>query len=360
MMLELAVKRSRGRFVLDVELSLPRSTVGVFGPSGSGKSTLLHLIAGLIRPDSGRIALDGEVICDTEAGIWTPPHRRGIGIVFQDSRLFPHYTVEGNLRYGMKLLSRNKRRVDFDAVVEVLELESLLDQPGGRISGGERQRVALGRALLASPRLLLLDEPLASLDRGLRSQILVFLRRVRDAFEIPMLHVSHDLTEILQLTDDLVLLEDGNRVAGGKLLEVVRDRRALELMSDPGPVNALRAVVKAADAAEGITELAVAGTDVVFKGTWIDAPAGAGMLLLLRPLDLGLTTEKASGVSFQNQLPGKVVEVIASGSHYLVLIDVGTVVMAEVTRSAARDLALEPGRELWCLFKAQALKVLPA
>ncbi len=209
MAIDLDVELTRGAFRLKLAARLADPGTGITGPSGSGKTTLLHLIAGLVRPDRGRIAIDGEVLDDTVRHFHVPIHRRRIGLVFQHARLLPHLTVAGNLRYGERLLAPAARRIAFADVVELLELAPLLARRPAGLSGGERQRVALGRALLASPRLLLLDEPLASLDRRLKEAVLPGLDRVLRDLRIPFLYVSHDVVEIRRLCGDVMTVENG-------------------------------------------------------------------------------------------------------------------------------------------------------
>jgi len=181
----------------------------VFGPSGSGKSTLLALIGGLLRPQRGALAIDGEVLVDTARGVFVPAWRRHVGIVFQDGQLFPHLSVSRNLRYGLDRLPPAQRRFSLDAIVALLELEALLERRPALLSGGERQRVALGRALLYSPRVLLLDEPLSSLDERLKQQILPFLRRIKEETRVPMLYVTHSSAELDYLADRVLAIRDG-------------------------------------------------------------------------------------------------------------------------------------------------------
>lgn len=205
-MLELDFGVRCGDFRLAVAASLSAPVTGVFGPSGCGKSTLLGVVAGLVRPDRGRVVLDGEVLVDTVRRRFTPPHHRQVGLVFQDARLFPHLSVRDNLLYGFQRRRVTERRFALDDIAGLLEIGHLLARQPADLSGGEKQRVALGRAILYSPRLLLLDEPLSSLDEQRKAQILPFLRRVRDEVRIPMLYVSHALSEIEYLTDTVVFL----------------------------------------------------------------------------------------------------------------------------------------------------------
>ncbi len=214
-MLEINIRFPRRQFLLDIDCTFANGLCGVFGPSGAGKSTLFSLIAGLERPTTGHIRLGDRVFVDTDRRIWRSPREREVGVVFQDGRLFPHFSVERNLRYGENLLPPDQRRVPFDQVVDLLELRPLLKARPGHCSGGERQRVALGRALLRSPQVLLLDEPFAGLDRDLCEQLLPFLRRIRSLLDVPMLVISHNLELLLRLTPQLTILRDGKVLASG-------------------------------------------------------------------------------------------------------------------------------------------------
>jgi molybdate transport system ATP-binding protein len=207
-MLSLDCEYRRGDFVLRAHAEIAVGVTGVCGPSGCGKSTLLALLAGLLRPQSGRIAFDGETLADNGA-IFVPSWRRGFGLVFQDGQLFPHLSVRGNLLYGYNKRPAAERRFHLPAVLELLEIGPLLERRPGQLSGGERQRVALGRALLYSPRLLLLDEPLSALDERLKQQILPFLKRVKDETRIPMIYVTHAKPEVEYLADRLMSMDRG-------------------------------------------------------------------------------------------------------------------------------------------------------
>lgn len=212
-MLELDVSWRRGDFSLQVQAKTQQRVTGVCGPSGAGKSSLLALVAGLLKPDTGRIVLDGTVLADTAQKIFLPPERRHIGFVFQDAQLFPHLSVETNLLYGFRHLQAAERRFQLAEIVALLEIGHLLMRSPRLLSGGEKQRVALGRALLYSPRLLLLDEPLSSLDVARKRQILPFLLRIRDELEMPMLYVSHVPEEIAYLTGSVWQMDVGRCVA---------------------------------------------------------------------------------------------------------------------------------------------------
>lgn len=229
--LDLCVRR--GAFTLQLQVEIGPGITGIVGPSGSGKSTLLAAIAGLIVPERGRIVVAGTTLTDTATGIATSVHQRRIGLVFQDGLLFPHLTGEANLHYGERLLPPSERRVPFTRVVDLLRLQPLLARKPASLSGGERQRLSLGRALLASPRLLLLDEPLNAVDRPHRAEILAGLIAVRDELAIPMLYVSHDLGEVLHLTDQLLVLDRGRMVGHGGFTALVRDLATGDILIDP-------------------------------------------------------------------------------------------------------------------------------
>ena len=209
MTLEVSTKTRLGDFLLDVSFKSNGRVTGLFGPSGSGKTSIINVIAGLLRPERGRVVVDGVVLLDTEAGVFLPAHRRGVGYVFQESLLFPHLSVRRNLLYGRAFTPRRSRQISFDEVVDLLDLGDLLSRGTAALSGGEKQRVAIGRALLASPRILLLDEPLSSLDDRRKQEIMPFLERLRDQARMPIVYGSHVLAEIKRLSGQIVLVSEG-------------------------------------------------------------------------------------------------------------------------------------------------------
>jgi molybdate transport system ATP-binding protein len=210
--ISVAARHALGEFALDFAFESDARVIALFGPSGSGKSTLLNVIAGLIRPQVGLVRVEGRVLTDTPAGTFVPPHRRRIGYVFQDTRLFPHLSVRRNLAYGRWFTSASERYASPEEIVALLGLGTLLDRRPPTLSGGEKQRVAIGRALLASPRLLLMDEPLASLDAARKAETLPYIERLRDELAIPVVYVSHSRDEVDRLADEVVHLEAGRRV----------------------------------------------------------------------------------------------------------------------------------------------------
>jgi len=214
-MLRVDVSKKLGEFSLEASFTSEGRVTGLFGASGAGKSSLVGMIAGLLRPDRGVIALDDEILDDTNKGVHVPPHRRRIGYVFQDARLFPHLSIRQNLDYGRRMNRLPDDPAQSKRVTELLDIGHLFDRRPGKLSGGERQRVALGRALLSKPRLLLLDEPLGSLDAGRKVEILPYLVRLRDEANVPMVYVSHDAAEMRQLATQIVMLRDGRVTALG-------------------------------------------------------------------------------------------------------------------------------------------------
>jgi molybdate transport system ATP-binding protein len=220
--LAVEVKRRQGLFHVDVSFAANGNGVtALYGRSGAGKTSVINMVAGLLRPDDGRIAANGRAFFDSARGIDLPVKKRRIGYIFQDGRLFPHLSVRSNLMYGMNLVPRDARYVDFDQVVELLGIEQLLSRRPARLSGGEKQRVAIGRALLASPLLLLMDEPLASLDGERKAELLTFIAKLPTEFSIPILYVSHSVQEILALSDNLVIIEAGRVVVSGATEQVM-------------------------------------------------------------------------------------------------------------------------------------------
>lgn len=218
MTIELAITRRQGEFTLDVAIKLEGPVSALFGPSGAGKTSILQIVAGLLRPDSGRIVVDGKVWFDSSAGIDMPAHRRRVGYVFQEGRLFPHFSVRRNLMYGRWFRRDETQRIRPDEVIELLGIGHLLERRPVNLSGGEAQRIAIGRALISDPDLLLMDEPLASLDAARRAEILPYIEQLRDRFHLPTIYVSHTREEIDRLANEVVTME------AGRVMDVCRKR----------------------------------------------------------------------------------------------------------------------------------------
>ncbi|GAC1346940.1 MAG: molybdenum ABC transporter ATP-binding protein [Acetobacteraceae bacterium] len=355
-MLEVDVRHAFPGFRLAAAFVAPlRGVTALFGPSGSGKTTVLAAVAGLLRPDGGRVALGERVLFDAARGVFVAPERRRFGVVFQESRLFPHLSVASNLRYGLRRAPAGEAGPGFEEVVDLLGIETLLARRPLALSGGERQRVALGRALLARPLLLLLDEPLAALDQARRAEVLPFLARVRDRFALPMLYVTHALDEVDRLADALVLMQAGQVVASGtpEALSLRTDLPMLAERRDAGAV--LACIVEAHDPARGLTRL-------VFRGGALLVPLqvgepGTALRVRVRARDVSLATSAPVGVSVQNVLTG-VLEAIAPGGAFDVMVRVAvgeTRLLSRVTRDTVGRLGLAPGQAVWAMVKSVTL-----
>jgi molybdate transport system ATP-binding protein len=353
MSLDLEIEFARDGFRLEVGCAVGARVTALYGRSGAGKSTLLHLLAGLLRPDRGRISLDGAPLVDRARGIWVPPHRRGIAVVFQDGRLLPHYSVRGNLLYGRRRARGRAGEPALEPVVELLELGPLLDRRPSRLSGGEAQRVAVGRALLSGPRLLLLDEPLTGLDEGLKRQVLPFLQRVRDELDLPILYVSHHLEELLQVTDRMIVLDGGRLVGQGRYVDLAMTGRVGGATPGRGLTNVLR-LSPDASGRPSIDTPAGAGQALRLPGT--GPPAACAVAI--RPEDIALATATVPATSIRNQLRARVVRCSHHADAVLVEVDVGQPLVVQITDEAARELAVSVGAELVCLVKSTAIRPL--
>lgn len=221
-MIDIHVEKKQGDFRISAAFASGETGItALFGPSGAGKTSIINMVAGLLRPDKGHITIDGNCLFDSDNGINIPPEKRHIGYIFQEGRLFPHLSVLSNLTYGMRLIKPAKRYVKLDQVVELLGIENLLYRRPAKLSGGEKQRVAIGRALLTSPAILLMDEPLASLDETRKAEVLPFITALTRNLSVPILYVSHDLEEIMTLADNVVLIEAGSAIATGSPEELI-------------------------------------------------------------------------------------------------------------------------------------------
>lgn len=354
-MLRLRLRRRLSHFNLDIDVVCQESVTAIYGPSGAGKTTLLNLVAGLIRPDSGHVELDGQVLYSSVEGTDRPPEARRLGYVFQDDLLFPHLSVDANLRYGYERLTGAERRFDPGQIVELLEIGPLLRRRPQHLSGGERQRVALGRALLSSPRMLLMDEPLASLDQGLKSRIIPYLRHVRSDLGIPILYVSHSVAEILELTKQVLVLRDGEVLAHGDFFDVARDPEVLPLLDEYGFENVLP--VEILSGGEGAC-IARCG-DQTLRIPVCHRPAGTRLFVGVRADDIILARRPPEGLSVRNALRGTVTEVSTVGATCLVTVDVGHRLVVKVTPEAVAELGLAPSLQVWCLIKTHSLRLGP-
>ena len=355
MTLDVHIVHRLGGFDLDVAFSVSRPGVtALFGPSGSGKTTVVNAVAGLLRPDGGRIGIDGTTVVDTGAGIFTPPRLRAVGYVFQDGRLFPHMSVRSNLEFGERRARGREAHTTFAEVVDLLDLAPLLERRPGRLSGGERQRVALGRALLSRPRLLLLDEPLAALDRERKEEILPLLQRLRDVSSLPMVYVSHSIEEVTRLADDVVVMRDGRVRAHGSIFDVTSRPDLFPRASEEDAGAVIEARVEAHDAGGHLTELSIDGGRL-----WVPrlrAAEGESVRLRILARDVMLATSRPEGISANNVLEGIITAVHAGdGPGVDVQVACGTTrILARVTRRSMERLELEAGSPVFAVVKSIA------
>ncbi len=358
-MIEVDVSLAQGAFTVEAAFTGGAGITALFGPSGSGKTTLIHLIAGLRRPDRGRVRVDGRDLVDTGAGLFVPPHRRRIGLVFQDAQLFPHLTVRQNLLYGRAFAPRAERRIDLSPVVDALGIGHLLGRRPATLSGGERQRVAFGRALLASPRLLLMDEPLASLDGARKAEVLPLIERLRDGFGIPIVYVSHAVEEVARLAATVVVLREG-RVAAAGPPNVVLHGAATGAGGRFEVASVLEGAAGPADEAYLLTPVAHPAGTVWLTGRV--GPPGRRLRVVIRGTDVALSRRPPEGLTIRTVLSGTVSS-IASGDGPLAIVEVvlagGDGLAAVVTRKAVDDLGLAPGAGVHALVKTVALDERP-
>jgi molybdate transport system ATP-binding protein len=355
-MIEFSCRLCRPRFTLDADFTCPAGCVALFGPSGSGKTTVAKLIAGLERPQRGRIAVDNRVLLDTSAGISLPVHKRRVGLVFQDGQLLPHLTVRQNLAYGRYFSPDDAASVSFESVVDLLGIGHLLAARPATLSGGERQRVAIGRALLAAPRLLVMDEPLASLDADRKLEILPFIERLRDELALPIVYVSHALEEVARLASVVVRLSDGRVVAQGRPTEVFAEALPENGANRFEAVSILAGTVVNERPEYTMTTLAHPAGEITLPGLF--GPLGRTIRIVIRATNVTLATEKPRGLSVRTALKGRIRSVSGgAGPTALVAVDLegGDLISASVTRLAISELGLIEGRDVYALVKAVSI-----
>lgn len=358
-MTEVDIVLPRKHFELRIQESFSEGITGIFGPSGAGKTSLLQAISGLAVPKTGRISISGRVLFDSSKGIHLPVHKRNIGYVFQEGRLFPHMSVEKNLRYGIK--KGQSPQISFDEVVELLHLQALLNSKPSNISGGERQRTALGRSLLASPDILLLDEPFSAVDIGLRKQILPFILRIQQHIGIPILVVSHDLPDLLKLTQTLLIMKEGKSIGHGSYQDLLKQEDISRLFGSSPLVNSIDG---------SIQQISSDHRSTIFEWTdgkrqvWIKCKTkhdqfqeGQSIRIFVHADDIALSKEALTHVSIQNQLKGLVQDIIRREGKLLCIVDVGFSLLVEITTESQQRMDIQKGSEVWCLFKSVAIDV---
>ena len=353
MTLSVRLRHQFGTFTLDAAFDAPAGVTALFGRSGSGKSTVINAVAGLLRPDQGRITLDGTVLMDTEARVMLPPHRRRMGYVFQDGRLFPHLTVRQNLLYGRWFAPKGPG-ADLARIADLLGIAALLDRRPGALSGGEKQRVAIGRAILSNPRLLLMDEPLAALDEARKAEILPYLERLRDDLRLPILYVSHSMAEVARLATTVVLMEAGRVLASGPAADLLSDARLAPMLGLREAGSLLSARVTGDDP-DGLARLETAGGPL-----WLPSEGRApGTALRLRILarDVMIATERPQGLSALNILAAQVDHIHpGDGPGAMLRLRIGEdVLLARITKRSLSALGLHPGQSVFAILKTVSI-----
>jgi molybdate transport system ATP-binding protein len=354
MTLRVELSHRFGAFELAARFEAPPGLTALFGRSGSGKTTIVNAVAGLLRPEAGRIEIGGRVLFDAAAGTCVPPHLRRVGYVFQEARLFPHLTVQGNLGYGAWFARRRPPRAEAARIVELLGIGHLLARRPDTLSGGERSRVALGRAILARPDILLMDEPLAALDEARKAEILPYLERLRDETRLPILYVSHSVAEVARLATTVVMVEGGAILCAGPAGQILSDPTLAPAFGVREAGAILRARVSGTEA-DGLSLLDSAGGPVWLPR--IAAPAGTELRLRILAQDVLIALAPPAGISALNILAGRVEEVrTGEGPGAMVRLAVGDAhLLARITRRSARALGLEPGQQVWAVVKSMTV-----
>ncbi len=353
-MLNIRIDKRQGDLDMQLDLVLPMQGISaIFGRSGAGKTSLINMLSGLVRPDKGRIALGEDLLFDSTTGVQLRPEQRRIGYVFQDARLFPHYSVAGNLRYGC----RRPDPAQFAVIVELLGIGPLLNRAPATLSGGERQRVAIGRALLSQPRLLLMDEPLASLDLPRKRELMPYLERLAAEIKLPILYVSHSLDEVLRLADHLVLLDKGRAPLHGPLQDVWGSAQMRPWFAVEERSCVLQATVVSQDAKWQMTQLSL-GEDLPLWVRRMEMPTGQQVRLRIRANDISIVRTKPQHSSIRNVLAARIETLQPDDDGHLMAVQLRIGrhrLWAHITLWAATELALEPDDIVFAQIKGISL-----
>lgn len=341
-------------FSLEAALDLPLDSVtAIIGPSGAGKSTLLRLIAGFEKPDSGYIKTNAATWVDSNNKIYIPAHKRPVGYMFQDARLFSHLSVLGNLEFANNRSDTIDSPISFDDVVARFDLAPLLDRQPSALSGGERQRVALARTILSRPDILLLDEPLSALDTQSKTEILPFLESIPEIFGIPILYVSHNIHEVYRIADNILVLKKGRVHTFGPALDIINAPEQSLTSEDGDCVSLLEGTIKAHNEDFQLTEIAV--NDVVFKLPMMGGDIGKPVRLLIQARDVGLSLSEPGGLSIQNVIQGIITDIASDtrSPYAMVTLDIGKgTLRSRITRASMQALNLKPGMRVYALVKS--------
>lgn len=355
MTLTVEIRHRQGDFTLDVAFQSEGGVTALFGRSGSGKTSVLRMLGGLTRPDEGRLVLDGEVLFDSARGVSIPPHRRRFGYVFQEPRLFPHLTVRQNLFYGQWFAGRTRTGAKEPShILDMLGIAHLADRRPGNLSGGEQQRVSIGRALLSAPRMLLMDEPLSALDEARKAEILPYLERLRDDLDLPILYVSHSVSEVARLADRVVVLANGRVEAMGSASEILG---AVSPATGREAGSVLSGRVTAVDAASGLATIGLSGTQLVVPKGGLEM--GRALRVHIPAREVLLATVQPHGISALNVLEGTIQSIILNGDGAadIQLVCGGEHIQARLTALSVQRLHMVVGMPVHAIIKTVALDV---
>jgi molybdate transport system ATP-binding protein len=353
-------RRERFPFALDVDIEVPPGITILFGPSGAGKSTLLDCVAGLVRPDAGKISVGEEVLLDAERAVDVPARQRKIAYVFQNLALFPHMTAKQNIAYGIADMHAAEREQRVSAMLEAFRVEKLAGRRPDELSGGERQRVALARSLATSPRVLLLDEPLTALDAGLKKAIMDDLRAWNAAQKIPVLFVTHSRSEVDALGERVIALDQGKVVGAGRPLEILEAPRRSSLAQAAGFENLLGGKVTELREADGVMRVRIDESSCEIETPLGYREVGSSVRLAIRAGDILLGTERPRGLSARNVMPGEIISLEQRGTMFVARVATGSGVIFTVhlTPGARRSLELDVKRGVWLVVKTYSCHVL--
>ena len=356
--LELRLRKTYSEFQLELYVSIPTGITAVFGPSGSGKTTLLNCIAGITTPDEGDIRLRDRSLFSSVSKINLGPERRRVGYMFQDGLLFPHYRVRENILYGYRMTPPERRRVEPEQLVELLELAPMMERRPATLSTGERQRVALARALATSPDLLLMDEPLGSLDMALRGKVLRYLKTVHQELAIPMLYVSHSISEVLAIADRALVISRGRQLAFDEPRKVLMEPFVHSLVETGSLENLLDMEVVEHRSGNSLTGARAGDAVLWVPGVRSGTREGDTLSVSIRASDIIVAVEEPTRISARNILKGRIQGIHRVGDYVLLYADVGTTLTVEITPDAVSELELEQGQEVFLVIKSSSILVL--
>ncbi len=356
-MLKLSFRKRLGDFQLEIDHTVTEKVTAFLGPSGSGKSTLLNCISGILNPDEGELLFSGQTLYSSFQKKRVPPEKRDFGYVFQEGYLFPHLTVQQNISYGRPRRPSDNAQIDIGTIIDILEIGELLSRYPNQLSGGQRQRVAVARALGMSPRLLLMDEPLTSLDAGLKNRILPYLYHIKEAFDIPLLYVTHSISEVMALADEAFLLSEGRITGRGEPHQLLTSPSALPVAQMTGVENILSLPVVVASEERGVTELALGEQRLMVSYT--QTKLGATMPIAIRARDIIVAIDPDLRMSARNILRGTIRQIAVQAGRVMLSVDIeGHLLSVEVTSDAREQLGLAEGTVCYFIIKASAINLL--